>query len=102
MPGTGSHDELARIGQNKAFWRGVVREQLQKLTPAERARDSHLACARLRQLEVWLEASSVLFYAPLPDELDISCLVSEALSAGKAVALPRFDSQSGTYQACPI
>ncbi len=44
----------------------------------------------------------VLFYAPLPEELDVWQLATKTLAAGKMVALPRFDSAKGTYVACRI
>jgi len=81
----------------KAELRARVRALVRALSPEQRAADSMQACSRLRDQPVWQQATAVLFYAPLPEELDLWPLVSEALSAGKRVALPRFDKETGTY-----
>jgi len=77
--------------QQKAALRQSVRNALKKLSPADRLAGSIQACTRLQQVPVWREASWVLLYSPLPDELDILPLMQNALQAGKNVALPRFD-----------
>ena len=40
-------------------------------------------------------AKAILFYAPLPEELDIWRLLEDSLAAGKTVALPRFQPEQG-------
>ena len=47
---------------------------------------------RLKEQAIWKNAGSVLFFAPLPDELDVWPLLEDALAGGKIAALPRFDS----------
>jgi 5-formyltetrahydrofolate cyclo-ligase len=59
-------------------------------------------CAKLRGQRVWSEAASVLFFLALPDEPNLWPLVSEALSSGKTVALPRFVSKSRGYVAAEV
>lgn len=51
---------------------------------------------------MWRSAQSVLFYASLPDELDLSPLWPIALAEGKIVALPRFSREANGYVACAI
>ena len=82
--------------------RAQVRAELAQLPTAERMAASALARNRLQQQKVWKDASRVLFYAPLPDELDVWPLVEEALNAGKIIALPRFVETRDGYGACRI
>ncbi len=82
--------------------RARIREELKKMPPERRAAASVEACARLTQQEIWQKAQSVLFYAPLPGELDLWPLLMNALAAGKTVSLPRFDAEQKGYMACHI
>jgi 5-formyltetrahydrofolate cyclo-ligase len=86
----------------KAEWRRRFQACLKGLSQA--ARDQASACARdlLRRQNVWQRAEAILFYAPMAGELDLAPLLQEALQALKAVALPRFVSETGTYQAFEV
>jgi 5-formyltetrahydrofolate cyclo-ligase len=86
----------------KAEWRRRFRSCLKGLPPAERDEASARARDLLRRQTVWQRAQAILFYAPWDAELDLAPLLEEALQAGKAVALPRFVSETGTYQAVSI
>src|SRR5213593_2507142 len=88
--------------QQKAALRQRVRNALRNLSPADRLAGSIQACTRLQHEPVWREATWVLLYSPLPDELDVLPLARDALLAGKKVALPRFDPVQGTYLACQV
>src|SRR5881396_1478769 len=88
--------------QQKAALRQRVRNALRNLSPADRVAGSIQACTRLQQEAVWREATWVLLYSPLPDELDVLPLLEEALLAGKKVALPRFDPVQNSYLACQV
>jgi 5-formyltetrahydrofolate cyclo-ligase len=90
------------IQQAKAALRARISAELKKMTAAERAAASLQACARLEQQDVWKNARAILFYAPLPEELDIWRLVQDSLAAGKMVALPRFSPEEQAYEACQI
>jgi 5-formyltetrahydrofolate cyclo-ligase len=90
------------IQQAKHSLRVQVRADLARLTPEERAAASARACALLTTQEVWKRAQWVLFFAPLPTELDIWPLLQDALAAGKKVALPRFALGTNTYDPCQI
>ena len=65
-------------------------------------RASIQVCSRLKQQAVWQSAELILFFAPLPGEVDIWPLLAEALKAGKTAALPRFDSTANAYVACRV
>jgi 5-formyltetrahydrofolate cyclo-ligase len=90
------------IREAKQRLRGEVYAALERMTAAERAAASEQARAFLRRQVCWTTAQSVLFFAPLPGELDIWPLLTEALAAGKRVALPRFLRSSKTYEVCEI
>jgi 5-formyltetrahydrofolate cyclo-ligase len=72
------------------------------MSPDERSQSSRGAQAILKAQPAWQEAGSVLLYAPLEMELDVWPLLEEGLKAGKVVALPRFDPETGRYMARQI
>ena len=90
------------IKRAKVDLRAEVVAELRKMIAAERAAASVQACMRLEQQDIWKNAKAILFYAPLPEELDIWRLVEDSLAAGKTVALPRFIPGQQAYAACQI
>ena len=85
------------ISKAKTDLRRKIRAALEKISPAVRAAESFDLCARLKpQLP---GARIILFFAPLANEIDLWPLLEEQLAAGKAVALPWFDSATQTYHA---
>jgi 5-formyltetrahydrofolate cyclo-ligase len=86
----------------KSILRAQVREELKKMSDAERAAASLQICSRLEEQELWRKAKTILFYAPLPEEPDIWRLVVDSLATGKDVLLPRFEVEQGRYSACLI
>ncbi len=82
--------------------RGLRQEVLKKLaalTEGERASRSAKACELIRAEPLWARSAWVMFYAPMPGELDIWPLVETALAAGKTIALPRFVPSESRYVA---
>ena len=79
-----------------------LRARLRGIPAARRERDSALARALLARQRVWRDAKAVLFYAPLPDEIDVLPLLEQALAEGRTVCLPRFFQEKGGYGACQI
>jgi 5-formyltetrahydrofolate cyclo-ligase len=86
----------------KPALRRQVRERLKAMTQAQRAVLSERARARLQMQPVWQRARSVLFFAPLAEELDLWPLLAEALAGGKTVGLPRFSPEERRYIACRV
>jgi 5-formyltetrahydrofolate cyclo-ligase len=84
---------------DKSALRYRIRELVRAISVEERQAQSLRLCAAMREESVWRSAKSLLLFAPLPDEPDIAPLLHEAWSAGKLVALPRFDGQTGRYAA---
>ena len=57
---------------------------------------------RLKEQTFWQKAASILFFAPIPDEVDVWPLLEETVAGGKIGALPRFDPGSNDYVACRV
>ncbi len=83
----------------KSVLRDRVRELVRALPAEERRAGAAVLGALIREQTPWRSAQSVLLFAPLPDEPDISALLDEAWRGGKTVALPRSDPQTGGYLA---
>jgi 5-formyltetrahydrofolate cyclo-ligase len=82
---------------SKAELRQKIRARLGQISLAVRLVESLDLCQRLEpQLQ---SAHSILFFAPLPDELDVWPLLEKLLPAKKICALPAFDSASQFYTA---
>ena len=74
-----------------------IRANLAKVSLAVRMAESHDLCRRLEpQLQ---SAHTILFFAPLPDELDVWPLLEKLLPAKKICALPAFDDTTQFYSA---
>ena len=86
----------------KPALRKQVRAALARISREEAIAASNRACILLRTQSIWQRATSILFYASLPSELDLSPLLREALAKGKTVALPRFVEETGLYAAFQI
>ena len=92
----------SEIHESKTALRHKVHAMLKQLSPAKRAADSAAACALLIQQPFWQKASGVLFFAPMPDEVNVWPLMEETLAGGKIVALPRYDPATNDYFACRV
>jgi 5-formyltetrahydrofolate cyclo-ligase len=88
--------------RTKQELRRRLRSEIRALPGAAAAAASVAAQKILRQQRIWQQARTVLFYAPLPGEIDLVPLLAEAVASGKAAALPRFDIQAGTYNAAGV
>lgn len=90
------------LADQKTALRHSVRAALAQLTAAERTAAAQLIVAKLLEQPVWKSATTVLLFAPLPDEPDLWPLVHTALATGKRVALPRYEPQHARYEAAEI
>ena len=91
-----------RIRETKQALRDQVRAVLNQIPQEQRVAASARARALMERQARWQAAKSVLFFAPLPEELDVWPLLASALAAGKQVALPRFVAATRRYEACWI
>ena len=96
--GTGQTHVIPVPHLTKTALRALVRERLRSLSRAALPQLSAELCSVLRAQGIWRTASSVLLFAPLDGEPDISPLLEEA-AAGRLL-LPRFNVENGTYEAC--
>jgi len=90
------------IRETKSALREEVAQRLQGIPAAERVAASAQARALLTQQALWRNAQTILFFAPLPGELNVWPLLLVALEAGKRAALPLFDRHQKNYTACLI
>ena len=91
-----------QIREAKRVLRDQVQAAVKRIPPGERVDASARARALLEAQVLWQTAQSVLFFAPLPEELDVWPLLAKALATGKRVALPRFVAATRSYEACWI
>jgi 5-formyltetrahydrofolate cyclo-ligase len=90
------------LNNQKMALRKEIRAALQKNSPAARADASAQIRTRLKEQPFWQNGASVLFFAPMLDEVDVWPLLEETLAGGKIATLPRFDSVSNDYLACRV
>ena len=74
--------------EGKRELREAVRKARQKLAPAYRQKASAAMLAKLFELEIYRQASSVMAYCPMAEEVQLTPLLKHSLSQGKTVALP--------------
>lgn len=87
---------------SKSQLRQEMRRILQGISAEARIQCSKGVCQQLERHDAWRQASSVLFYAALGDELDLGNLLETALLEKKLVALPQFDPGTGAYRASAV
>jgi 5-formyltetrahydrofolate cyclo-ligase len=81
----------------KTELRSKISAALEKISPAVRTVESIDLCERLKAQMP--SARMILFFAPLPDELDIWPVLELSLALGTTCALPFFDAEKKTYGA---
>jgi len=90
------------LEDSKLALRTQVRQAVSAMPEAQRVVAAGQARSRLKERPLWKSAQSILFFAPLPEELDVWPLLIDALSLGKTVALPRFVTKTKSYVACQV
>ena len=73
---------------NKAQYRSCLRERLQALTPQQRKHKSRQACHHLIHTSFFQEASMVMMYLAMSEELDLADAMRVAWEQGKEVVVP--------------
>jgi 5-formyltetrahydrofolate cyclo-ligase len=97
-----SHQSDAGVSAIKQTLRVQVIAALKALSTEQRLDASRAIRARLETQNAWQKARSVLLFAPTPNEPDLWPLLTDALAAGKTIALPRFHTESGKFAAARI
>jgi 5-formyltetrahydrofolate cyclo-ligase len=87
-----------QIPQIKQDIRRQIRELWLSQNPAQRNLSSQAVCKQMLLQAVWNQAQTVLFYAPMTEEVDVWPLISQALYLGKAVFLPQFNPDQQRYR----
>jgi len=90
------------LNNQKAALRKQIRALVQKISPEAREAASAQARTILKEQSIWKDAASVLFFAPVSNEVDAWPLLEEAIQMGKTAALPRFDAADQSYVACHV
>ena len=88
------------LRDSKTELRIKIRAALEKISPAVRAVESIELGERLKAQMP--SAHTILFFAPLPDELDVWPVLELSLALGTTCALPFFDAEKKTYGAKAI
>jgi len=86
----------------KATLRRRLRAELKSLVADSRASASTELCMRVRASAAWQSARAVLVFFPDASEPDITPLLEDALTKGKLLALPRFDTATAAYEPVQI
>ena len=81
----------------KTDLRAHIRARLEIISEAVRAVESIGLCERLQTQMP--SAHTILFFAPLPDELDVWPMLELSLATGTNCALPFFDAEKKIYGA---
>ena len=81
----------------KSGLRQIIRARLEKISPAVFAVESIELRERLQSQMP--SARTILFFAPLPDELDVWPLLELSVALGTNCALPFFDAEKKIYGA---
>jgi 5-formyltetrahydrofolate cyclo-ligase len=87
------------LDKGKAKLRSEIRSVLKNMPAEKQTADSAKVRALLSLQPFWKPASTILFFAPLPGEVDVWPLLAEALAAGTIAALPRFEAGRQRYAA---
>lgn len=85
------------ITNSKSELRQKVRAKLKNVSPAKRKSDSEKVCTKLKEQPFFQSAGSILFFAPLPDEVDLWPLLEETICGEKVTTLPFFDADEQIY-----
>ena len=88
---------ISSATNSKSDLRAKIRAALKKISPAVRAVESIDLCERLKAQMP--SAHTILFFAPLPDELDVWPVLELSMALGTTCALPVFDAAKKLYGA---
>ena len=80
--------------------RALIKEKRAKISPEEKKQRDAAIRARILASPVFLEASSLLIYAPREQEINLLPLCRAAWERGIPVGFPRCDTATSTLQFC--
>lgn len=68
--------------------RKQIKQEIQKLSAADRDTASLFVCLQILGSAEWQQANTVLLYNALPDEINLQLLIDDARGSGKEIILP--------------
>jgi len=77
------------IQEEKIKLRKKIKDICKTFDRAELVKKSKRILDNLKQLEIWNKADTIFAFLPLGDEVDTLCIIEEALTQRKKVAVPR-------------
>jgi len=86
----------------KAQAREEIARRLARLTPAQRREASERIRRFVAELPELRRAKTVLMFLSIADEVDTFPIISDALAAGKAIAVPKVDRRRKTMNAVAL
>ncbi|HEY1174450.1 MAG TPA: 5-formyltetrahydrofolate cyclo-ligase [Verrucomicrobiae bacterium] len=93
---------IPSIAEQKISLRQQYKVLIRSILPEQIAAASEDLRKHLVGSPYWQQARSILMFYPLADEPDIAPLLDYALKEGKTLALPRYNSSTGIYEAALI
>src|SRR5947209_8663261 len=84
---------------DKPTIRAKIQASLRTISASDRALLSIQATDRLLEQSIWHHSHQVLAFLAFKDELDLFPALEAGWSAGKTIALPRYNPPTGTYHA---
>jgi len=93
---------IPSVSEQKTSLRQQFRVLTRSIAPEQAAAASEDLRKHLLGSPYWQQAQRILMFYPLNDEPDIAPLLELALVAGKTIALPRYNSSLGVYEAALI
>ena len=73
---------------SKQELRKQIKQEIQKLSAADRDTASLFVCLQILGTAEWQQANTVLLYNALPDEINLQLLIDDARGSGKEIILP--------------
>lgn len=77
------------VTEKKAQLRKRFLQYRTSLSPREKAESDARITAQVLSSDAYLSAQTVLCYVSLPQEIDTTCILANALMCGKRIAVPR-------------
>ena len=87
---------------DKALLRRQLRERLQVITADQKEQKNRRACQRLTLCRPFQQATIVMMFLSMPDEIDTTGAIHVAWQEGKTVAVPRVDWEHRTMRPVAI
>lgn len=92
----------ATISELKDALRAEIYSALKQADPGILSQESKRVCQTVSTQAVWCNAKTILFFAPMQDEVNVWPLLEAALLKGANACLPRYLPQKDIYEAARI